>query len=584
MAYAYNRGVTLVGAAGNNYADMVTNEEIPAGYQDFIAVGAIDNTITRANFSNYGDRLDVVAPGVNVLSTTGYSPTEGWGSACPVIDYCFAEGTSMATPYVSGLAALMLSVNPGLTPEQIRQIIRNTALDLGTPGQDVLYGYGLPQADAAVAASANPTVLTPYIGQPLYLDTISGVQAITGSVSGPNLKDWSLQVGAGEVPTAWTTIASGSSAVTSESTLANFNTYSLPNSTYTLRMVATNQAGQAYYFNVYDVQVSNVSDTTPPSQPTNVSGAATDHSVNLTWTAATDNVGVLNYVVKRNGVVVGSPTGTSFIDSGLQPNTTYVYTVTAVDLSGNNSTPSAAYGITTSSDVTPPTVPTGLSATSITDSQINLTWTVSTDNVAVAGYRIFRDGTQIGTSTVADYNDTGLNPDTPYSYTVTAYDAQGNVSAASSILAVSTAQDVTAPSVPANLHASQVSYTSLTLNWAASTDNVAVTGYRVYRNGVQVATTAGTSYTVNGLSPGTNYSFSLTAYDARINLSAFTTALNVSTIAAKVGDVNLDGMVNIFDLSSLLSHYNTNFPAADFDHNGIVNIFDLSALLAHFGT
>jgi len=91
-----------------------------------------------------------------------------------------------------------------------------------------------------------------------------------------------------------------------------------------------------------------------------------------------------------------------------------------------------------SSDTTPPSMPEGLSATATSSSQINLSWTASTDNVAVTGYKIFRAGTQIGTSTTASYSDTGLAANTTYSYTVSAYDAAGNNSAQSSSASATT--------------------------------------------------------------------------------------------------------------------------------------------------
>ncbi len=91
-----------------------------------------------------------------------------------------------------------------------------------------------------------------------------------------------------------------------------------------------------------------------------------------------------------------------------------------------------------SSDTQTPSVPANLTATAISSSQINLTWTASTDNVGVTGYRIYRGGTQIGTSAVNNYSNTGLSPSTSYSYTVAAYDAAGNVSGQSSSASATT--------------------------------------------------------------------------------------------------------------------------------------------------
>ncbi len=90
-------------------------------------------------------------------------------------------------------------------------------------------------------------------------------------------------------------------------------------------------------------------------------------------------------------------------------------------------------------DTTPPTVPTGLTATAVSGSQINLTWTASTDPILpVAGYDVYRGGTKVGTSTSASYSDTGLAPSTTYTYTVAAYDAIGNTSAQSTSASATT--------------------------------------------------------------------------------------------------------------------------------------------------
>ncbi len=93
-------------------------------------------------------------------------------------------------------------------------------------------------------------------------------------------------------------------------------------------------------------------------------------------------------------------------------------------------------------DTTPPSVPTGLSATAVSSTQINLSWTASTDNVGVTGYDVFRNGTQVGTTTTTSYQDTGLTADTTYSYTVAAYDAAGNVSAQSTAASATTTTTV----------------------------------------------------------------------------------------------------------------------------------------------
>jgi chitodextrinase len=172
-------------------------------------------------------------------------------------------------------------------------------------------------------------------------------------------------------------------------------------------------------------------------------------------------------------------------------------------------------------DITAPTTPTNLSATAVSSSGINLSWSASTDAVGVTGYKVYRAGTQIGTTASTSYSDTGLSASTSYSYTVAAYDAAGNTSAQSSSASATTqsapVSDTTAPTVPANLSASAVSSSAINLSWSASTDAVGVTGYKVYRAGTQIGTTASTNYSDTGLSASTSYSYTVAAYDAAGN-------------------------------------------------------------------
>jgi subtilisin family serine protease len=134
--YAWSHGVVLVAAAGNTG---LNTYHYPAAHAHAIAVAATDAGDRRASFSTYGDFVDVSAPGVSVWSTVRGS------------SYGYMNGTSMATPHVSGLAALILSVNPGLTPDMVRDLIEQNADDLGSPGWDIYFGYGRINALRALA-------------------------------------------------------------------------------------------------------------------------------------------------------------------------------------------------------------------------------------------------------------------------------------------------------------------------------------------------------------------------------------------------------------------------------------------------
>jgi len=186
----------------------------------------------------------------------------------------------------------------------------------------------------------------------------------------------------------------------------------------------------------------------------------------------------------------------------------------------------------TTLDTTPPSVPTGLTATPVSINKINLSWTASTDpDSPVAGYRIYRNGTQVGTATGTSYSDTGLAANTIYSYTVSAYDPAGNVSAHSSVVSAATlAPDTTPPSVPTGLTATPVSTSQINLSWTASTDpDSPVAGYKIYRNSIQAGQATTPLYRDSGLSPSTSYSYTVSAYDSAGNESGQSSATSATT-------------------------------------------------------
>ncbi|MFC6594789.1 glycoside hydrolase family 6 protein [Kitasatospora paranensis] len=190
-------------------------------------------------------------------------------------------------------------------------------------------------------------------------------------------------------------------------------------------------------------------------------------------------------------------------------------------------------------DTTAPTAPTGLASSAKTATSVSLSWTASTDNVGVTGYDIYRGTTLVGSSTTASFTDTGLTASTAYSYTVKAKDAAGNVSAASAALSVTTSAggttDTTAPTAPTGLASSAKTATSVSLSWTASTDNVGVTGYDIYRGTTLAGSSTTTSFTDTGLTASTAYSYTVKAKDAAGNVSAASAALSVTTSASSGG-------------------------------------------------
>lgn len=140
IQYAYERDVVLIAATGNDNTD---RPGYPAAYDEVLAVGATTSSRERAIFSNFGEYVDVVAPGDQIPST--YLNGQ----------YAALSGTSMATPHVTALAGLIRSINPSLTNVQVIDIIKQTATDLGDGGHDIYFGYGEINVEKALALAAS---------------------------------------------------------------------------------------------------------------------------------------------------------------------------------------------------------------------------------------------------------------------------------------------------------------------------------------------------------------------------------------------------------------------------------------------
>lgn len=238
ITYAYNKGVTLVAAAGNDNLGYVA---YPAAYPEVIAVGATQYDDNRAPYSNYGDALAVVAPGGNLSvdqNGDGYGDgvlQQTFNPSTKKTDdfgYWFLDGTSMATPHVSALAALLIA--KGLTgPGNVRSVIQNTAQDLGTAGWDSTYGYGRINAFAALASPSLPVSITVSDGAVAFgnvalstsVDNTSDIQTITVELGPANLgvkttlftagaSNWTLGTTNGSDQVVWEYSADGTTWTT----------------------------------------------------------------------------------------------------------------------------------------------------------------------------------------------------------------------------------------------------------------------------------------------------------------------------------------------------------------------------------
>ncbi|MHA1813365.1 MAG: S8 family serine peptidase, partial [Candidatus Thorarchaeota archaeon] len=324
---AYDAGIVVVAASGNDGKGTIS---YPAAYDNAIAVGAIDSDHNLADFSNYGPEQEIVAPGVDIYSTmpTYTVALNYWFMGGYSQNYDRMSGTSMATPMVAGVVALILSANPDLTPPEVRDILHTTSVDLGSAGWDQYFGYGEVNAKAAVD-----------------------------------------EAGGGTPP-----------------------------------------------------------DTTPPAKVTGLTTETLSHTeIKLTWDANTEE-DLDHYNVYRDGTKIAETTDTTYTDTGLTPETTYTYEVSAVDTSGNEgekSDPASATTDPAPPDTTPPAKVTGLDAQPLSQTEIKLTWDPNTES-DLDHYNVYRDGVKIAETTDTTYTDTGLTPETTYTYEVSAVDTSGN--------------------------------------------------------------------------------------------------------------------------------------------------------------
>lgn len=175
--------------------------------------------------------------------------------------------------------------------------------------------------------------------------------------------------------------------------------------------------------------------TSPAPSGLTVTGT-TDSTASLSWTAPTGTGTTTDYRVYRDSVLVGSPVGTTFTDTGLLAGRAYSYAVSAI--TDGLETARSTSAIATTTDITAPSAPTNLVASSATMTAVSLTWSASTDDVGVVAYDVLRDGVVVGSPTTTSYADASVTGGQSYAYAVRARDAAGNTSSLAGPVPVST--------------------------------------------------------------------------------------------------------------------------------------------------
>ncbi|MDO8413848.1 MAG: S8 family serine peptidase [Gallionellaceae bacterium] len=423
----------------------------------------------------------------------------------------------------------------------------NSAID--HIGNIYLTGYGSSSGELTVKfiLVPAPTVTT------TAASSVTETCAILNGMINPNNKtstawfEWGATTAFGNLTTAQA-VGGGTTDIPFSQQICGL----LANTTYYFKALGQSSAGNGYgaYLTL------KTPDLTAPTAPTNlVATVVSATQVNLSWTAATDNVGVLQYQIDlclgskcSDFVNVDIAYGTSYSFSWLTPGTTYKFRVWAVDAAWNYGAYSNIAKATTLADTVPPSTPTNLTATAVGVTQIDLTWNPSTDNTRVEYYKVERctgstcsNFVEIGITYESSYSDTSLTPGTDYRYQVRAMDAASLHSSYSNNATAKTWTDTEPPTAPADLAATYISRYEIGLGWAAATDNSGVVNYKVERctgpdctNFIEIAAStniyAPTTHYDTGLAGATSYCYRVRAYDVTGNNGAYSNTTCVTTL------------------------------------------------------
>lgn len=298
-----------------------------------------------------------------------------------------------------------------------------------------------------------------------------------------------------------------------------------PNTTYQYRVSAVSDDDDKEGAQSQPVTATTppLPDTSPPTAPSALQGSASaPDQVDLSWQAASDpESGVASYRVYRNGAVVASPTGTSFSDTGLQSQTTYSYRVSALNGAGLEGAKSGTVSIATpaAGDQSPPSIPSALQADAGAPDRVDLDWQAASDpESGIARYNVYRDGAFVASTTSTGFLDGGLQPQTAYTYEVSAVNGAGLEGGRSAPASATTPAggDTSPPSAPGTPQAQVEGPRRIALAWQAASDpESGVDSYRVYRDGARVATVDAPAYTDTGVEPSTRYTYRVTAVNGQ---------------------------------------------------------------------
>jgi subtilisin family serine protease len=527
---AATNDILFVAAAGNDNVNNDVTPNYPSGYgtPNKIAVAATTSTDGLASFSNYGaNSVDLGAPGASILSTTRNNT------------YSTFSGTSMATPHVSGAAALILSACSQATVNGVKSLILSNVDPLASLSGKVNTGGRLNVNKAIQSCSVPPAP--------------ANLSATAVSVSQINLT-WTDQSANETGFQVERKTGAGGTYAQIGTTAANTTTYNdtglAEGTMYFYRVRAINGNGNSAYSSE-----ASATPVSPPVAPANLSATAVSSSqINLSWTdQSTNETGF--QIERKTGAggtytLIGTTTAnaTTYNNTGRAEGTTYFYRLRAVNSAGNSAYSNEASATTPFS---PPVAPANLSATVISVSQINLSWTVQSTNET--GFQIERKTGAGGTYTLTGtttanattYNNTGLAEGAMYFYRVRAVNSAGNSAYSNEVSATT---PVSPPAAPANLSATAVSSSQINLSWTDQSANE--TGFQIERKTgaggayAQIGTATANTMTHNdtGLAEGTAYFYRVRAVNGGGN-SAFSNEASATPVSPPAAPANLSATV-----------------------------------------
>ncbi|PKQ63141.1 hypothetical protein BZG02_10285 [Labilibaculum filiforme] len=550
-ANAPMNGGIVIFAAGN---DNSQSRYYPAYYDNVLAVAATNKNDVKSYYSNYGTWVDIAAPG-GELETTNEDPTAVL-STFPNDNYGVFQGTSMACPHVSGVAALIISKYAGnITPTELwTKLVDNTdpidALNnsryAGKLGSGRLNAYraltddNLPSVPSGLTAT-NVTQTSFTIGW----NAVSGAQS------------YDLQIR--EQGGAWQNI--NTAEITYNYSGATAET------TYEFQVRANNDAGSSSYSAIASV-ITEAAPTVPVAPSNLTASNITYNSLSVNWDSVTD---ATDYDLDSRPLggtwTTVNLTSTNFDFTDLISETTYEFQVRANNAIGTSAN-SNLIAATTLIAPTAPNVPTNLIASNITYDSFTITWDVTTDateydlNVRPVG------GTWTSiTQTTTSYEYSDLTAETSYEFQVRATNSIGS-SEYSAIETATTLIAPAAPTTPVNLLASNITYNAFTITWDASTD---ATDYDLNLRPVGGTWTSinqtATSYEYTDLTAETSYEFQVRATNSigSSEYSAIETATTLIAPAAPATPVNL--LASNITYNAFTIAWDASTDATDYDLN-----------------